>query len=149
MATATTTRDRTSMPPGASAEDRRYIDEHRDGMTQSALRAKWVHRPGEKPDRSGQTLATRDHDVIRDWAERRNAIPATATRTRGGEPRTLRFDFLGDDGGGRNDRLEEVPWEEVFRIFDERDLVFLFQETRRDGSQSNFWRLLNPNREDA
>ena len=35
------------------------------------------------------------------------------------------------------------------RSFDERDLVFIYQEMKKDGSQGNFFRLDNPEREDA
>jgi hypothetical protein len=34
-------------------------------------------------------------------------------------------------------------------VFESRKLVFLYQERRRDGSESNFFRLDNPTREDG
>lgn len=139
-------------PPGANAEDRRFIERFGSKLSKTTQRAKWTHEPGEEPDRNGQTLATRSHEVIRDWAERRDAIPAAASRGPGGEPRTLRFDFRGPNGNagnGRNRRLEPIDWDEFFRVFDDRKLVFLYQERRRDGSDSNFFRLDNPTREDG
>jgi hypothetical protein len=42
-----------------------------------------------------------------------------------------------------------VSWEEWFATFDERGLNFIYQEQRSDGQQSNFFRLENPQREDA
>ena len=57
----------------------------------------------------------------------------------------LRIDFPGFGG----DRLEPISWEEWFQPFDERDLVFVYQERMKAGNQSNFFRLDNPNREDA
>lgn len=42
-----------------------------------------------------------------------------------------------------------MSWEEWFRTFDERGLNFLYQEHKSDGSDSNFFRLENPDREDA
>jgi len=42
-----------------------------------------------------------------------------------------------------------VSWEEWFETFDRRGLNFLFQEKLADGRQSNFFRLENPEREDA
>ena len=56
----------------------------------------------------------------------------------------LRIDF-GDETEG----LQKVSWEEWFETFDARGLNFIYQETRSDGGQSNFFRLENPNREDA
>ena len=136
-------------PPGATAEDRTFIERHGSKLSKSTLRAKWTHRPGDEPDRNGQTLATRSPEVIRDWAERRRAVPATATRGPDGEARTLRMDFLGEAGNGRSSRLEEIAWDEWLDVFERRKLVFLYQERRRDGSDSNFFRLDNPTREDG
>ena len=88
---------------------------------------------------------TTDHDVIEQWAERRNAVPATVAGTEHGDHLgVLRFDF-----GGENDKFEHVEWDEWFKTFDERRLNFIYQETRSDGSESNFFRLENPGREDA
>jgi hypothetical protein len=56
----------------------------------------------------------------------------------------LRLDF-----GGQDDQLRHVSWEEWFATFDDRSLNFLYQEERKDGRQSNFFRLENPGREDA
>jgi hypothetical protein len=139
-------------PPGATAEERRFIERNHDRLSKSTLRAKWTHEPGEEPDRNGQTLATRSPDVIRDWAQRRGGEPATATRGPDGEPRTLRLAFRDGEqanGGGRRSRLEPIDWEDWLRVFQDRDLVFLYQERRRDGSDSTFFRLDNPRREDG
>ncbi len=42
-----------------------------------------------------------------------------------------------------------MSWEEWFGTFDARGLNFLYQEHKSDGSDSNFFRLENPDREDA
>lgn len=107
---------------------------------------KVIHDTGEEEDREGQTLVTRDHDVIREWAERRKAEPATVEGTEHGDHLgVLRFDFPGY--GGQS--LRKVSWEEWLKTFDARGLNFLYQEHKRDGSESNFFRLENPDREDA
>lgn len=111
--------------------------------------AQVVTSTDEDEERPGKTLATRMHDVIRDWAERRNAVPATVDGTEHGDHLgVLRFLF-GGAGDGDNDRLREVSWDEWFATFDERGLNFIYQEHTTDGEQSNFFRLENPNREDA
>jgi hypothetical protein len=43
--------------------------------------------------------------------------------------------------------LEHVSWDEWFEPFDERHLVFLYQETMRAGNQSNFFKIDSPMRE--
>ena len=104
-----------------------------------------VTSPDDEPERDGRSLATTSHDVIREWAEARDATPATVDGTEhDGHLGVLRFDF-----GGDSDRLRHVEWEEWFETFDERRLNFIYQETRSDGSESNFFRLDNPEREDG
>jgi Rho termination factor, N-terminal domain len=99
----------------------------------------------EEPEREGRSLATTSHEVIRHWAEERNGVPATVEGTEHGDHLgVLRFDF-----GGDNERLRQVSWEEWFATFDARDLNFIYQEERKDGRQSTFFRLESPHREDA
>ncbi len=94
----------------------------------------------------GQTLATRNHEVMRRWAEERKAQPATMPGTEhGGRPGVLRFNFPGY--GGEN--LRPISWDDWFKTFDERNLVFDFQEHQKAGNISNFYRLDNPEREVA
>ncbi len=101
----------------------------------------------EQAERPGRSLVTTDHDVIRQWAESRNAVPATVDGTEHGEHLgVLRFTFPGGDGG---DRLRQVSWEEWLDTFDYRRLNFIYQEERSDGRPSTFFRLESPNREDA
>lgn len=139
-----------NMPHGLDAkahkrDDERYLREHEgEGLSRSTERAKWIHSADDKPERDGQTLATRNVDVIRAWAQARGAHPAT---TPGGDterPRVLRLDFPGYDKN-----LEPVSWDAFARVFQERDLVFLFQDKKADGDQSNFFRFDSPERNDA
>jgi hypothetical protein len=112
--------------------------------------ARVVNSPDELEQvESGDNLVTTNHDVIRKWAEERGAVPAVVAGTEHPETGTLgvlRFDFPphGDD-----DRIRHVSWDEWFETFDRRRLNFIFQETRADGRQSNFFRLDNPERESA
>jgi hypothetical protein len=113
-------------------------------QTQAEKYGKRVESVDEHEDRPGQTLVTKSHEVIQRWAEKRGATPATATR-RGGDPATLRFDFPGYGGGD----LEKITWDEWFHVFDDRNLNFIYQEHKADGSESNFFQLESPSREDA
>ena len=99
----------------------------------------------DDPERAGRSLVTTSHEVIRNWAESRGGVPATVEGTEHGDRAgVLRFDF-----GERTDKLRHITWEDWFRTFDERKLNFLYQEERKDGRQSTFFRLENPEREDA
>ena len=99
----------------------------------------------DDPERQGRSLATTSHEVIRRWAEDRDAVPATVEGTEHGDHLgVLRFDF-----GGDSENLRHVSWDEWFATFDTRKLNFLYQEERKDGNQSNFFRLESPDREDA
>ena len=99
----------------------------------------------DDPERPGRSLATTSHEVIRAWAEERGGVPATVPGTEHGDHLgVLRLDF-----GGDNDDLRKVSWDEWFATFDARSLNFLYQEERKDGSRSNFFRLESPEREDA
>jgi len=100
--------------------------------------SKWIDSPDDHEDRNGQSLATRNHDVIRHWAEARKAVPSTVGKNeRPGGAGVLRIDFPGY--GGK--RLKKVDWNEWFETFDKRKLVFLYQEHKRDGSPSTFFKL--------
>jgi hypothetical protein len=104
-----------------------------------------ITSPDEEPEREGRSLVTTHHEVIREWAEARGGRPATVPGTEHGDHLgVLRIDF-----GETNAELREVSWEEWFDTFDSRRLNFIYQEERSDGNQSTFFRLENPQREDA
>jgi hypothetical protein len=99
----------------------------------------------EDPERPGRSLATTSHEVIRTWAESRGGVPATVPGTEHGDHLgVLRLDF-----GGDSESLRHVSWDEWFATFDARKLNFLYQEERKDGNQSTFFRLESPDREDG
>lgn len=105
--------------------------------------AKWIEDGGDEPDHRGQTLATRNPHVIRTWAEARGGIPAVTA-----EERALLVDFP-LDGGGSDRRLERLAWKDWLSEFEQRELVFLYQETLANGRQSNFFRLDSPELDDG
>jgi hypothetical protein len=74
---------------------------------------------------------TTDHEKIRQWAEARGGHPAKVkTSGKGG---ILRIDF-----GEPEENLEQISWDEFFKIFDENELAFLDQEKTADGGVSRF-----------
>jgi hypothetical protein len=123
-----------------------FLKKHGDKLSDSTKRAEWIESPGDLKGQKGSTLATRDHEVIQKWAEERKAVPATVPGTEHGDHLgVLRLNFPGYGG----DNLQEVSWDEWFKTFDDRKLVFLFQENKADGHQSNFFRFDSPFREDG
>lgn len=105
-----------------------------------------VDSPYEHEERAGRSLITTDQDVIRRWANERDAQPATVPGSEyDGRPGRLLFDFPGYGG----EDLVHISWEDWFRTFEERKLNFLYQEHKKDGSQSNFFQLQNPERSDG
>ncbi|HEY0053488.1 MAG TPA: hypothetical protein VGB49_08760 [Caulobacteraceae bacterium] len=80
-----------------------------------------------------------DHDEIRAWAEERGGRPARVKSTAGkGGGGLLRFDF-----GDKDDALEEIEWDEFFRIFEENDLALLEQDETADGATSRFSKFVS------
>ncbi|WP_187973318.1 hypothetical protein [Aquibium microcysteis] len=78
-----------------------------------------------------EARTTTSHDEIREWAEARDGHPAMVeTKGKGG---ILRIDF-----GEPEDGLEQIEWDEFFRIFEENDLAFLCQDEVKGGKTSRF-----------
>ncbi len=79
---------------------------------------------------------TKDHKIIREWAEKRGGKPARVK----GSDNLLRFKF--DE---KTDTLEEIDWEEFFKVFNEKNLTFLYQ----DEDDSRFFKFTygNQNKE--
>lgn len=131
---------------GDSDESSRGGGEPR-GDSKSVKYSQHVRSVDEHEEYEGRSLITRDHDVIRRWAEERKATPATIRATEhGGRPGVLRLNFPGYAEGGN---LEEISWDAWFGTFEARGLNFIYQEHTVDGKQSNFFRLDNPDREDG
>ncbi|TQJ39681.1 Rho termination factor-like protein [Arthrobacter sp. SLBN-112] len=135
--------DRSKGDPGAGPDGGKV--RYGDDSSKSLKYSQEITSTDEEPEREGRSLATTHHEVIRQWAEERGGVPATVDGTEHGDHLgVLRIDFRDKDAN-----LREVSWEEWFKTFDERRLNFIYQEQRTDGNQSNFFRLENPDREDA
>jgi len=81
---------------------------------------------------------TTDHDMIRQWVEARGGHPA---RVKGRGPGgILRIDF-----GEPEESLEQISWDDFFKIFDENDLAFLHQDETEDGKTSRFNKFVERN----
>ena len=88
------------------------------------------------------TKITTDHEVIRRWAEERGAKPARVQGTGGnGDIGIIRLEFPGAPGA-RDEKLEEISWDDWFKEFDEKGLAFVYEETTASGQKSNFNKLV-------
>jgi hypothetical protein len=82
---------------------------------------------------------TTDHEEIRRWVEEHGGTPAIVRGTEDADGGVLRIDF---PGGAGEESLEHVSWDEWFRVFDDRNLAFLYQEERAGGEDSTFFKLV-------
>lgn len=83
---------------------------------------------------------TKSHRVIRKWVEQRGGRPATVRGTGSkDEAGVLRIDFPGYKG---KETLEHISWDEFFEKFDEKSLVFLYQDTTANGKISRFCKFV-------
>jgi hypothetical protein len=92
-----------------------------------------------------QPVATRDPEVIKRWAARRQARPATGEQSASG-PRTqpgvhdggagIRFNFPGVSP------FREITWDEWLEHFQQHSLTFFYEETTPDGRLSHRYRLV-------
>jgi hypothetical protein len=91
-----------------------------------------------------QVVATQDHVLIRRWADRRRAEPATGEATESG-PSTLN---VNDDGTGIRfnfpgvGRFRPIAWDEWFRNFDAYSLVFVYERDHARRTPSSRYRML-------
>jgi hypothetical protein len=100
--------------------------------------------PDGTKDESTDVAFTREHDVIREWAEARQAQPATGEATRSG-PATV---HLNDGGAGIRFNFpaaaafRPISWEEWFENFDRHHCAFVF-DSDRSIPLSNRYRIVN------
>jgi hypothetical protein len=78
-----------------------------------------------------EARTTTNHDEIRKWAEARDGHPAMVDAK--GSGGILRIDF-----GEPEDGLEQIEWDEFFRVFDDNKLAFLYQDEVKSGKTSRF-----------
>ncbi len=93
-----------------------------------------VARSADASGAGPRAIATRDQDVIRQWAGRHHAEPATGEATESG-PATV---HVHDDGAGIRfnfpgaGRFRPITWDEWFANFDRHHLTFVYEEEITD-----------------
>lgn len=103
-----------------------------------------IDREDEERNAHIPVVATRDHELIRRWATRRHAEPATGEETESG-PSTM---SVNDEGAGVRfnfpavGRFRPITWDEWFRNFDEYSLVFIYERDAGARTPSSRYRLV-------
>jgi hypothetical protein len=80
---------------------------------------------------------TVEHDEIRQWAEARGGRPSIV-RTSGGKGKNKSGGVLRIDFGPKEEKFDEITWEEFFEVFDQSHVSFLHQDQTKDGKESRF-----------
>ena len=88
-----------------------------------------------------ESITTTDHDVIKEWVERRGGYPATVhgTHGKGEDAGLLRIGF---DEAEQGDSLDPIEWENFFQKFDSEGLAFLYQDETKEGETSRFCKFV-------
>ena len=87
-----------------------------------------------------QATTTTDHNEIQHWIEARRGVPSVvrATHQREGSG-LLRVDFPEKEP---DEGLEAVSWDEFFKIFEGKDLAFLYQDQTSHGDPSRVCKFI-------
>jgi hypothetical protein len=86
-----------------------------------------------------QAKTTTDHNEIRQWIESRQGRPTVVDGTQGKDGEgILRVDFQEPDA-----KLDEIPWDEFFKTFEDRKLAFLHQDETAGGKPSRFFKFVH------
>ena len=99
---------------------------------------------GSPADASSHVVFTRDHEVIKQWAAKRQAEPATGQATASG-PATvnvqdggagIRFNFPGAGA------YRPISWDEWLDNFDRHDCAFVFDNDPDTNAPSSRYRIV-------
>ncbi len=87
-----------------------------------------------------EVKTTDNHSTIKKWVEDRDGKPALmdgiVPDDGGGE--MLRIDFMdGSDGP-----LNQISWDKFFEIFDNTNLLFLYEDEVKGGEKSKFHKFI-------
>lgn len=89
-----------------------------------------------------QARKTHDHETIKQWAEKRNGVPAKVKGTGNeNDVGVIRIHF--PEASQNKGQLQQISWDEFFKEFEKNKLDFLFQEKKEDGELSTFHKFIN------
>jgi hypothetical protein len=93
------------------------------------------------PAADAGVVSTRDHEIIRQWANRVSAEPATGEQTRSGPATTLKVE---DGGTGLRfnfpgvSPFRPISWAEWFDHFNSHDLTFVYDSPQADSLSARY-----------
>lgn len=82
---------------------------------------------------------TTDLNVIKKWAGERDGKPTKVKGVGGKDDGIIRINFPGYSG---EDSLEDISWDEWYKIFQDRKLAFLYQDETTGGKEIRFFKLV-------
>lgn len=88
-----------------------------------------------------ESKTTDNHEKIKKWVEDREGKPALMdgiVPEKGGGG-MLRIDFMDASDGP----LHQISWDKFFEIFEDTNLLFLYQEGTKEGGKSKFYKFIN------
>lgn len=116
-------------------------DKNQSQSSGSSQNQSHSYKAGSGSSYPGETHSTTDHDVIKKWVEERGGSPAVVKDTTGGsDVGLLRINYPGYSGAGS---LENIPWSEFFKEFDQKHLVFMYQDRMENGQVSRFSKMVS------
>jgi hypothetical protein len=121
------------------------IDMHNDPLVPDNRHIPIVTREN-LPSSNATVLSTRDHQIIREWAERNSAEPATGEATPSGAATTMKVE---DQGTGLRfnfpgmSRFRAISWAEWFDHFNRFDLTFVFDNPQPNEPPSARYRIVS------
>lgn len=81
-----------------------------------------------------ESKITTDHEVIREWAQERGGKPSLSGGT--DDEEVILIDFSGENP-------RQISWDDFFSKFEDRKLVFLYQDETEEGEPSKFYKFLD------
>lgn len=92
-----------------------------------------------------ESKTTDNHITIKKWAEERDGKPALmdgiVPENGGGE--MLRINFMGGSEGPMN----QISWDKFFEIFENNNLLFLYEDEIKVGEKSKFHKFIKKDKE--
>jgi hypothetical protein len=94
-----------------------------------------------KSQHMSTTKQTHDHQTIKDWATKRDAVPAKVKGTgKESDEGVLRIHF--PQKSENNDDFEQIEWDDFFENFEENNLDLIYQDKKADGEISTFHKFV-------